>query len=222
VIRKTLDADAPPLVLYEDPLSPWCLIAERRVAAALEELPGVFAPLRHAPFPLRPEPRALTRAERRELARAARRAAREPEARGLTADLWLSPDAPAWSIPALTALAAARLQGATREAALREAIREAAFVKGMNVARTDVLVELADHAGLDVARFSGALAAGDAERRVLADFEEALGKGIDGAPALVIGEEWLVSGPRAIEEYRAVLRRYAQGRLGVASQRILH
>ena len=220
--RKTPAADPTPLVLYEDPLSPWCLVAERRITLALEQVPGLFGPLIHAPFPLRPEPRALSRAERRELARAARRAAKEPEARGLNADLWLSPDPPLCSIPALSALVAARLQGAAREDALRDAIREAAFVKGMNVSRTDVLVELAERAGLDVARFSGALARGGPERRVREAFEDALDKGIDAAPALVIGDEWLVSGPRPVEEYRAILLQYAEVRIVGVPMRTLH
>lgn len=208
------------LVLYEDPLSPWCLIAEQRIQAAAAEL-GIAFQLQHAPFPLRAEPRALTKSERRALARAARRAAREPEAKGLTADLWLSPDPPLTSVPALTALAAARLQGAARENALRKALRDAALVQGVNVTRRDVLLELAERVGLDVQRFAGALST-QVEKRVRAAFEDALAKGIDGAPALVIGDEWLVAGPRSTEEYLVILRRYAATRGGLAPERTLH
>ena len=88
--------------------------------------------------------------------------------------------------------------------------------------RADVLYELAGTAGLDVARFAGALAAPSTERRVRAAFEEALDKGIDGAPALVIGDEWLVAGLRSAEEYRSVLRRYVSARLGLAPQHTVH
>ena len=73
---RTLPAEPVSLVLYEDPLSPWCLVAERRIRAALEDVAGAFAPLRLEPFPLRAEPRALTAAERRALVRAARGAPR--------------------------------------------------------------------------------------------------------------------------------------------------
>jgi predicted DsbA family dithiol-disulfide isomerase len=211
------------LVLYEDPICPWCLVAERRITTALEDVgPAPFGPLRLEPFPIRPEPRALTRTDRRALAAAARRAAKEPEAKGTGPDLWLSPDPPLTSLPALRALAAARLQGATREAALRGAIREAALVRGLNVSRTDVLLELAEWTKLDLGRFGTALAAPATEQRVLDSLAEADDKGIKSAPALVIGDEWLVSGPRAIEDYRAVLRRYASARLGVAPERTLH
>jgi predicted DsbA family dithiol-disulfide isomerase len=219
---RTIPIEPVSLVLYEDPLSPWCLVAERRVRAALEDVLGAFAPLRLEPFPLRPEPRAVSARERRSFASAARKAAREPEAAGITPDLWLSQDTPVSSLPALAALVAARLQGAAREAALREAMREAALVRGINVTRRDVLYELAQSAGLDVARFACALSAPATEKRVVDSFEEALGKGIDDAPALVIGDEWLVAGPRTPDEYRSVLRRYIASRLGLPPVRTVH
>jgi predicted DsbA family dithiol-disulfide isomerase len=222
-VRPTsFPAERVPLVLYDDPLSPWCLIAERRITAALEDLPGVFAPLRHAPFPGRVDPYPLTRAELRAYARVARRAAREPEGAGTCPDLWLSPDPPLSSVPALAALAAARLQGAAHEEALRQAVRQAALFRGVNVARTDVLLELAERAGLDLARFAAAFQARRSADRVRESLEEAVEKGIECAPALVVGEEWLVSGPRSADEYRALLRRYAIVRLGHPSERTLH
>lgn len=219
---RSLPAEPVSLVLYEDPLSPWCLVAERRIRDALEQVSAAFGPLLLEPFPLRPEPRAPTATERRALARAARRAAKEPEAARTTPDLWLSGDAPLTTIPVLTALAAARQQGVAREQALRQAIREAGLVRGINATRADVLYELAGAAGLDVARFAGALSSPATERRVRAAFEAALDKGIDGAPALVIGDEWLVAGPRSADEYAAVLRRYATARLGLPPSRTVH
>jgi predicted DsbA family dithiol-disulfide isomerase len=210
------------LVLYEDPLSPWCLVAERRVRSALDDVMGAFSPLQLEPFPLRAEPRAVSTRERKAFASAARKASREPEAADITPDLWLSDDAPVSSLPALAALVAARLQGAGRESALRAALREAALVRGINVTRRDVLYELAQAAGLDVARFAGALSAPATEKRVVDSFEDALGKGIEAAPALVIGDEWLVSGARTADEYRSVLRRYVASKLGFAPMRTVH
>ncbi len=210
------------LVLYEDPLSPWCLVAERRIAAAVEDLPGAFQPLRLEPFPTRVTPRALSKTDRCAFARAARRAAREPELRGSIPDLWLSPDAPLSSLPVLTALSAARLQGPTREAALRAAVREAALYRGLNVARADVLLELAHVAGLEVAAFAAALASPATELRVQEALRTALERGVREVPALVIGDEWLVVGARRLEVYRSVLRRYVAERLGMAAVRTVH
>lgn len=210
------------LVLYEDPLSPWCLVAERRIRAALEDFPGAFVPLRLEPFPLRAEPCALTARERRALVAAARKAAREPEAAATTPELWLSRDPPLTTLPALAALVAARLQGAGRETALRAALREAALVRGIDATRRDVLFELASTAGLDVGRFEVALSAPATERRVLESYDEAAAKGIEAPPALVVGDEWLVAGPRSTDEYRGVLRRYVSARLGLQSVRVVH
>lgn len=209
------------LVLYEDPLSPWCFVAEQRIRAALEEV-GFAYVLRIEPFPLRNEPRAPTAAERRALVRTARKAAREPEAAHTTPDLWLSADAPHTTVPALTALAAARLQGVTYEEALRAAMREAALVRGINVTRKDVLYELAGAVGLDVARFAAALSAPATERKVRGSFEDALDRGIDHAPALVIGDEWLVVGAKSADEYRGVLRRYVAAKLGIPPAHTVH
>ncbi len=211
-----------PLVLYEDPLSPWCLIAERRIRAAADDLPGAFRPLRLEPFPTRVTPRALSKTDRCALARAARRAAREPELSGSIPDLWLSPDPPLSSLPVLTALSAARLQGRAAEAALREAIRGAALFRGVNVARTDVLLELAHVARLDVTSFAAALAAPGTEARVHETLRQALDRGVREVPALVIGDEWLVVGARRTEVYRSVLRRYVSERLGPAAVRTFH
>jgi predicted DsbA family dithiol-disulfide isomerase len=219
---ESFPAEPTSLVLYEDPLWPWCLVAERRIRAALEHVQGDFAPLQLEPFPLRPEARVPSRSELRALARAARSAAREPEAAGTTPDLWLSRDPPLTTIPVLTAIAAARQQGAESETAMRAAIRQAGLVRGINVTRKDVLYELAEAAGLDLSRFAGTFASPATERRVREAFEDAVDKGVEGAPALVIGDEWLIVGPRTESEYRNVLRRYATARLGVSQQRTVH
>jgi predicted DsbA family dithiol-disulfide isomerase len=209
------------LVLYEDPLSPWCFVAEQRIRAALEEV-GFAYQLRIEPFPLRMEPRAPTAAERRALARTARKAALEPEAAHTRPDLWLSSDPPHTTVPALTALAAARIQGAAHEEALRSAMRDAALVRGINVTRKDVLYELAHAVGLDMARFAAALVAPSTERKVRGAFEDALEKGIEHAPALVIGDEWLVVGAKSAAEYRGVLRRYVAAKLGIPPAHTVH
>lgn len=214
--------DAVSLVLYEDPLSPWCLVAERRIMLAAEELTGAFRPLRLEPFPTRVTPRALSKTDRCALARAARRAAREPELSGSIPDLWLSPDPPLSSLPVLTALSAARLQGRAAETALRRAIREAALFRGVNVSRTDVLLELAHVAGLEVTSFAAALAAPGTEGRVHETLRQALDRGVREVPALVIGEEWLVVGARRTDVYRSILHRYVSERLGATPVRTFH
>ena len=55
-----------------------------------------------------------------------------------------------------------------------------------------------------------------------ARYEEAVDRGVEVAPALVVGEEWLVAGPRSVDEYRHILERYAQVRHGIPTARVLH
>jgi predicted DsbA family dithiol-disulfide isomerase len=122
----------------------------------------------------------------------------------------------------LTALCAARLQGASRELVLRAAIHEAAHFRGLNVARHDVLLELAGVVGLDVARFAAALTAPATELRVQEGLQAALERGVREVPALVIGDEWLVVGARRTEVYRSILRRYVSARVGMDAMRTVH
>ncbi|BDG09730.1 DsbA family oxidoreductase [Anaeromyxobacter paludicola] len=210
------------LTLYGDVVSPWCWLAEKRVLQAVKLLDGYFAPLRHAPFPLRPEPAAPSPAERRGMAREVRKAARQPDGAFLSPDLWTTGDAPSCSVPALVALAAARMQGAHWEEVLRERLREAALVAGLNVSRHDVLIEVAARSGLQMDRFVAALHAPGTERAVLDDYQEAVENGVEAVPALVIGEEWLVCGAREAGEYLEILRRYIESRSGLGGSQVVH
>jgi predicted DsbA family dithiol-disulfide isomerase len=211
------------LVLHFDLLDPWCWIAERRVAAAAEAFHGRFHAIELAPFPRRWEPRVPSAAERRARARAVERASREKDAPPVSAALWTSESPPTSGAPALVALAAARLQGAAQEGALRDAVREAALVRGLDVSRTDILVELAARtASLDLARFVSALQAPATERQVRAQVAAAMDRGVSAAPALVIGEDWLVTGPRTAADYHDILRDYLVMRAGVPAERTVH
>ncbi|HET7754719.1 MAG TPA: DsbA family protein [Anaeromyxobacteraceae bacterium] len=210
-------------MLHGDVLDPWSWIAERRVALAAEPFDGRFAPIEHSPFPRRWEVRAPSTAERRARARAVVRAAREKDAPALSPELWVSSSPPTSSAPPLLALAAARLQGAAKEAALRAALREAALVRGLDVSRADVIAEVASRTtGLDLSRFLSALRAPATERSVRAAFNAALDRGVETAPSLVIGEEWLIPGPRTTDEYREILQRFLARSVGVPLERIVH
>jgi predicted DsbA family dithiol-disulfide isomerase len=210
------------LVLHGDLIDPWCWLVERRVAAAAEAFHGRFE-LEHAPFPRRWDARLPSTRERTARARAVERAAREPDAPPLSPAVWSSPSPPTSGAPALVALAAARLQGASQEAALREALREAALVHGLDVSRQDVLVEVASREKvIDLGRFLSALRAPATERQVRAAYDAAVERGVSAPPSVVIGEEWLVSGPRSAVEYHEILERYLTRHAGVPADRTLH
>lgn len=210
------------LVLHGDVLDPWSWIAERRLTAAADAFPGRFS-VTHAPFPRRWDLRIPSLRERNARARAVGRAAREDDAPPLSPELWTSASPPASGAPALVALAAARLQDPAREDVLRAALREAALVRGLDVSRSDVILEVASlDPLLDLARFASALRAPATEREVRGAFEDALDKGIESAPSLVVGDEWLVAGARTSAEYHEILSRYLVMRAGVPAERVLH
>ncbi len=211
------------LVLHGDLLDPWCWIAERRIACAAEELHGRFTAIAHAPLPRRWEARAPTAAERRARARELARAAKEPDAPPFSPELWDGDGAPPTSsAPALIAVAAAGLQGRAAASVLRERLREAALVRGLDVSRSDVIVELAARAGIDLARFIPAFAAPGTERAVREDIEEARDLGVERSPGLVIADDWLVGGARSSREYRTLLKRYLTLRAGTSLVHTVH
>ena len=211
------------LALHGDVLDPWCWIAEKRIAIAAEELHGRFMSLEHAPLPRRWDPRAPTAAERKHRAVELRRAAKEPDAPAFSSELWsASVTAPVSSAPALVAIAAARLQGRAAESAVRDALREAALVRALDVSRTDVIMEVAARAGVDLARFVPAFEAPATERALLAEIGEAEEQGIEASPSLVIGDDWMVTGARPLRDYRVILKRYLAVRAGTPVAHTVH
>ena len=211
------------LALHGDVLDPWCWLAERRIVIAAEELHGRFTPLAHVPLPQRWEARAPTALERRNRARDLKRAAKEPDAPPFSPELWSAGAAgPVSSAPALIAIAAARLQGRAAEASLREALREASLVRALDVSRSDVVVEVAARAGLDLARFIPAFEAPGTERALLDEIAEAVEQGIESGPALIIGGEWMVCGARSLRDYRILLKRYLATRAGTPVEHTVH
>ncbi|HYS82582.1 MAG TPA: DsbA family protein [Anaeromyxobacteraceae bacterium] len=210
------------LVLHGDLLDPWCWLAEQRICVAAEELHGLFMPVEHAPLPRRWEPRAPSAAERRNRARELRRAAREPDAPPFSTELWAGADGPLSTVPPHLAVAAARMQGPAAAAALREALRRAALVSGVDVTRSDVILELASRVGLDLARFVPAFQATGTERALRADVEAACELGVRCCPSLIIEDEWLVSGARSLRDYRLLLKRYLAKSVGTPVEYIVH
>ena len=209
------------LVLHHDVLCSWCYLADARLDYLRDEY-GSLLRWTLRPYPLRPENQIPNKKERSVLARHFRRVAREREGRGVKPDLWTGEDPPASSIPPLTALEAALPQGAHLQRELLNAMRRAAFLQGINVARRDVQLELASRVGLDVGRFVECLDDPRFEQQVNDASEEAESLGIKGVPALVIGGEWLMQGCRELAEYRQVIDKYLRERVADAQLRTMH
>lgn len=209
------------MAVYHDVLCSWCYLASRRLLILRDEY-GDALRWSYRAFPLRPEDQLPTARERQIFARHYRRISKEPEAKGVVPDLWLSDDPPRSTLPPLVAAEAALSQGERAQHKMLEAMRHAAFMQGMNIARRDVILDLAERCGLKLDKFMAAFDAPATERKVREDYDEAKNHRIRGVPAVVIGGEWLLSGARDLDDYRATLDRYRQQHGGGTPERLLH
>jgi len=210
------------LVLHHDVLCPWSALADVRLRLLVEEFDGVLR-LERSPFATRVEDRLPSVREAASQMRAIRKVAREPEGQGFKVDLWRSGDPPRSSLPPLVALEAAKILGgdAAQERMLA-AMRRAAFRHGLNVAREDVLIELAERCGLETSRFATALSAQGTRRLVTSQHERAEFRGVISVPSVVIGGEWIVSGARSIDDYRGAIRRFGEQHALSVPDRVVH
>jgi predicted DsbA family dithiol-disulfide isomerase len=209
------------LVLYHDVLCSWCYLADARLSYLRDEY-GSMLRWSLRPYPLRPENQIPDKKQRSVLARHFRRVAREQEGKGVKPDLWTGQDPPASSAPPLVALEAALPQGPALQRALLAAMRRAAFLEGINVARRDVQIELASRVGLDLGAFVERLEDPRLEQEVNDAVDEAEALGIRGEPALEIGGERLMQGCRDLAEYRHVFDKYLRERVAAAQVRMMH
>jgi predicted DsbA family dithiol-disulfide isomerase len=194
------------VAVYQDVLCAWSYLADVRLEGLRAEL-GELVRWRYRPFPLRVSDTLPTERERRVWLAELERARKEPEplARLLSGELWQAGDLPRSSVPALTALEAARLQGAQARSALARAMQRTALEQGVNVTRTDVVFELASRVGLEMNRFEAAWESPQTRRLVLEEHRLANGRGVRGVPTLVIAGRWMVSGLREVSEYRELI-----------------
>lgn len=212
------------VVVYQDVLCAWCFIAEQRLHAVQREL-GDLLRWKSRPFPLRVHEALPSAKELAGWVKDLAEAQKEPEGSALREDLWTSGDPPRSSLPALAALEAARLQGASARHALARALQRAALEQGVNVTRSDVVFELAATVGLEMNRFSAAFQSPETHQLILQEHRMAKERGVRGVPTVVIGGRWMVCGLRDAAEYRdhilGCLNKVEQGRSS-GSQHTLH
>ena len=221
ILRPIEDPPALEVVLWHDVLCAWCYVADARLDFLRDEYAGMVR-FRLKPYPLRPDNQLPDKKERNALARSVRKVAREPEGKGIKPDLWTGQDPPHSSLPPLIALEAALSQGPQLQRELLAAMRVAAFLRGINVARRDVQLELAAKVGLDLPRFIQALDDPRTEEAIEDASAVADSVEIKGVPALVIGGEWLMQGCRELSEYRQVVEKYLRERVASVPVRHMH
>ena len=134
-------------------------------------------------------------------------------------------DPPRSTLPPLLALEAAAVQGEERRQAFCRAMLRAALEEGINVARSDVILELASAAGLEMERFVACYQSPVLRRLILEERRLARARGVNGVPTLVIAGKWMICGLREVAEYRRYLvmcmRRLSSER-GSQTEPVLH
>ena len=97
-----------------------------------------------------------------------------------------------------------------RQKALKHALFEAYFTRGLNPGDHDVLAEAAEQAGLDREAAADVLASGRyaEEVRTAERFWQA--QGISAVPAVIINERYLISGGQPAEAFEQAFRRIAE------------
>ncbi len=186
---------------YRDLLCTWCHVAAARLASVRAEF-GDLIDWRVRPFPMKVEEAVPTERELRGWMDGLRRARREPEGKALAGEIWTSNDPPRSSIAPLAAVEAAQLQGQAAADRLAQALGRAGLEQGLNITRSDVVLELASGLGLEMNRFTAAWQSPQTRRLILEEHRLASARGISRVPTLVIGGRWMLSGLKSASEYR--------------------
>jgi predicted DsbA family dithiol-disulfide isomerase len=206
---------------FHDVLCAYCGVTAERLRVLRQEFGGALT-VNLRPYPLRPEEQVLGEKELRRIASHVREAAKEPECKGMVADVWLRGKPPRSSMPPLIAAEAALLQGAREQEALVARLRTAAFHGGLDITRRDIILETASSVGLNMPRFTAAFDARATARSIEISLRDAIHHGVRAAPAITIGDEWLLTGVRTLEEYREVVLKWMERRSGAHNVRVVH
>jgi predicted DsbA family dithiol-disulfide isomerase len=209
-----------PINFFHDVLSPYCAVTSARLRELQQEF-GDAVEVILRPYPLRPVEMRLSEKELRRLARQVREVSKSPAGQGFQPSIWLGGDPPLSTLPPLLALEAALLQGSGAQHRLLETLRGAAFRAGMNIARRDVIFECASSVGLDMPRFVAAFESPATARSVELSHRDAVAHGVRALPAVVIGDEWLMTGMRDLDEYRETLGSWVE-RFTLQPPRVVH
>ena len=106
----------------------------------------------------------------------------------------------------------AELEGAGKQAALKEALFAAYFTEGRNPSDPEVLVQLAASAGLEPERARAILASAEYAEEVRAREQLYLRSGIHAVPAVILNDKYLVQGGQPVEAFEQALAQVAAGK----------
>jgi predicted DsbA family dithiol-disulfide isomerase len=117
---------------------------------------------------------------------------------------------PSHSMPSAIAGKVAELFGPEAYRSFHHGALKAYFTENRTISDRDVLLDIAEEAGIDRAEFDRQWQAKEQElfNQVVREHNEAIGAGINAVPSLVVGEKYLVAGAVDVSDYRQVIERY--------------
>jgi predicted DsbA family dithiol-disulfide isomerase len=196
--------------VHSDAVCPWCYVGKRRLEAALAARPDLAVEVRWKPFELNPDLPAGG------ADRASYMKAKFGEGPGLAAaharlvDLGARAGIPfhfesIQRVPNTRAAHALVALAGDRADAVVEAIFAAYFERGEDIGALDVLMRIAEVAGLDPASIRPRVAAGEGFDAVVLEEDAGRRMGITGVPFFVFAGRWALSGAQEPAQFIAAL-----------------
>jgi len=178
-------------VLYyiHDPMCSWCWAfrpvwdeVQRRLpeTVSVTYLLGGLAPDSDAPMP---------DSVRREIQRHWKTIQQRVPGTRFNFDFWQVCTPRRSTYPACRAVIAARKQNPSLEDAMIRAIQEAYYLQARNPSDDDVLIDLAEHMGLETGQFHRDLNAPETQKKLASEIRLSQSIGVQGFPGLILKEE---------------------------------
>lgn len=200
------------LILFTDPICPWCYLGKARLERALAARPGHPFELEWHPFMLNPEtpPEGYDRREYLERRLGSKEAvvrAHLPllegaEEIGLPLDLGAIERLPS-TLDAHRLTHWAHLEGCQTEVA--SALASAYFSEGRDIGDREVLADIAAEAGMDRTAVLRLLASDADADDIRARDADARAKGVKAVPTFVLGNQYVIEGAQPAEFWLQVI-----------------
>ena len=178
----------------------------------LEKEQGDLIVIEWKSFLLRPQPESRTRQEFTEYTKSWERpAGLEPRAEFTTP--WSGESAPpSHSLPAAIASKTAATFGQETWQRYHRNLLKAYFIENRDISSSDELLKIADESEIDKAAFEGVQTTNGEtfKKQVFDEYNEALHNGVNGVPAVVIDNRFLISGAVEVEQYQKALDHYRE------------
>ncbi len=213
--------------IWSDVMCPWCLVGWGNLSQALDSLDGeIEADIRWHAFELNPDMPEQGEERTAHIARKYGRTIEQSkevqgrmreaaEAAGVSLDYEGSdpaPEAMMWNTFAAHRLLTWALEerGAELQTKLKLALFEAHFNRRRRIGEREVLLDVAEEAGIEREAAAAALDSEDLARKTRVEERAAMEMNITGVPAMIVEGRFMIPGAQPPEAYVNALRRVAE------------